>query len=82
MKFFWSMVAFILLIIGAFYLGYQTDLGPVDTDSDASQYGYGAEEEPVGGIRGGSGSSSGFGTGRGGSRPSAPARQCLEGARC
>lgn len=75
MKFFLSMVGFILLVIGAFYLGYQSDLGPVDDDMGGM-----SKEESIGGIRGGTSSGSIYSPpNRSGSTG---VRKCIEGARC
>jgi hypothetical protein len=77
MKFIWSMIGFILLVMGAFYLGYQSDLGPVDSDVST---GFSQKEAPVGGIRGGTTSSSGISSSKGSS--GGAVRKCLDGARC
>ncbi len=87
MKFFMSMLGFLMLIALAFYVGYSADLAPVEGDDSAAAYGYGAvEERPQGGIRTGGGAqeSTGFGGLQGGRPTGAPAPQkrCLENARC
>lgn len=83
MKFFMTMVGFIVVVLIAFYVGYKVELAPVEEGSAPSDYGVGTpSQESYGGIRtgGSSGSSSGFGTQKSNSL-SAP-RKCLEGARC
>ena len=51
MKFFMSMLGFLMLIALAFYVGYSADLAPVEGDDSAAAYGYGAVEERPQGER-------------------------------
>ncbi len=84
MKFFITMIGFIILVLVAFYVGYKVDLAPVEDGSAPSDYGVGtSSEDSFGGIRtGGSSTSTQTSFGAPKKQNYQPSSRCLDGARC